>query len=102
MTTPVRSGACARRRTSCCSGAIIRKPWTRPPDFHRESEMEALLDALKTFATITEDPIDRRGDVLFRSTEALRRAHKEIDQLRSRGMPDYDGWEARLVRAGGS
>jgi ATP-dependent helicase/nuclease subunit A len=77
------------------------KAWTRPPDFNRESEMEALLDALKTFATITEDPIDRRGDVLFRSTEALRRAHKEIDQLRSRGMPDYDGWEARLCALAG-
>jgi ATP-dependent helicase/nuclease subunit A len=74
--------------------------WTRPPEFHREREMDALLDALRTFAAITEDPIDRR-DVLFLGTAALRRAHKEIDQLRSRGMPDYDGWEARLCALAG-
>jgi ATP-dependent exoDNAse (exonuclease V) beta subunit len=69
--------------------------WTRPPGFHREREMDALLDALKTFATITDAPIDRQ-ELLYKKTAPLRRAHKEIDQLRSRGMPDYDGWEARL------
>ena len=76
------------------------QPWTRPPDFHRERELDALLDALKTFAAITEDPIDRR-DVFHRETAALRRAHKDIDQLRSRGVPDYDGWEARLCALAG-
>jgi ATP-dependent exoDNAse (exonuclease V) beta subunit len=69
--------------------------WTRPPDFVRERQLDALLDALGAFAAITADPIDRK-DVLYRETAPLRRAHKEIDQLRSRGLPDYDGWEARL------
>ena len=62
--------------------------------------MDALLDALKTFATITEQPLDRH-DLLFKSTAVLRRAHKDIDQLRSRGVPDYDGWEARLCALAG-
>ena len=71
------------------------KPWTRPEAFDRERDMEALLDALKTFAEISRDPIDRR-DVLYRETWRLRHAHEEIDQLRSRGLPDFGGWEARL------
>ena len=69
--------------------------WTRPPDFNRERDMEVLLDALKTFAAISDKPIDRY-DVLFRDTWRLRHAHEEIDQLRSRGLPDFEGWEARL------
>ena len=72
-----------------------RRPWTRPADFRRESDMEALLDVLATFAKISATPIDR-GDILFRETQRLRDAHAEIDQLRSRGMPDFEGWEARL------
>jgi ATP-dependent exoDNAse (exonuclease V) beta subunit len=70
-------------------------PWTRPDGFDRERDMEALLDALKTFAEISADPIDKR-DVLFRETWRLRHAHAEINQLRSRGLPDFEGWEARL------
>jgi ATP-dependent helicase/nuclease subunit A len=71
------------------------QPWSRPEGFHRERELEALLDALSTFAAISQDPIDRK-DVLYRETALLRRAHTEIDQVRSRRMPDYDGWEARV------
>ena len=71
------------------------KPWTRPAGFDRERDMDALLDALKTFAELSKNPIDRR-DVLYRETWRLRHAHQEIDQLRSRGLPDYEGWEARL------
>ncbi|MBA3270454.1 MAG: UvrD-helicase domain-containing protein, partial [Acidobacteria bacterium] len=71
------------------------RPWTRPDGFHPEREMTALLDALATFAEISANPIDSR-DILFRETHRLRQAHKEIDQLRSRGLPDYEGWEARL------
>jgi ATP-dependent exoDNAse (exonuclease V) beta subunit len=69
--------------------------WTRPEGFLRERDMEALLDALKTFAEISRDPIDRR-DVLYRETWRLRHAHAEIDQLRARGLPDFEGWESRL------
>jgi ATP-dependent helicase/nuclease subunit A len=70
-------------------------PWTRPEGFARERDMEALLDALKTFAEISRNPIDRQ-DLLYRETWRLRQAHEEIDQLRSRGLPDFEGWEARL------
>ncbi len=70
-------------------------PWTRPEGFDRERDMEALLDALETFAEISKDPLDRR-DVLYRETWRLRHAHQEIDQLRSRRLPDFEGWEARL------
>jgi ATP-dependent exoDNAse (exonuclease V) beta subunit len=70
-------------------------PWTRPDWFDRERDMTALLDALKTFAQISQDPIDH-GDILFRETLLLRTAHAEIDRLRSRGLPDFEGWEARL------
>jgi ATP-dependent exoDNAse (exonuclease V) beta subunit len=69
--------------------------WTRPEGFDREHDMEALLDALKTFAEISRDPADPR-DVLYRETARLRHAHTEIDQLRARGLPDFEGWEARL------
>jgi ATP-dependent helicase/nuclease subunit A len=69
--------------------------WTRPESFHRERDMEALLDALKTFAEISSNPIDRQ-DLLYRETWRLRHAHEEINQLRSRGLPDFEGWEARL------
>jgi ATP-dependent helicase/nuclease subunit A len=70
-------------------------PWTQPDWFHRERDMEALLEALKTFAEISRNPADR-GDVLYRETWRLRHAHEEINQLRSRGLPDFEGWEARL------
>jgi ATP-dependent exoDNAse (exonuclease V) beta subunit len=69
--------------------------WTRPEGFDRERDMEVLLDALKTFAEISRDPLDPR-DVLHRETWRLRTAHAEIDQLRARGLPDFEGWEARL------
>ena len=71
------------------------QPWSRPEAFDRERDMEVLLDALETFAAISDKPIDRY-DVLFRDTWRLRHAHEEIDQLRSRGLPDFEGWEARL------
>jgi ATP-dependent exoDNAse (exonuclease V) beta subunit len=71
------------------------KAWTRPAGFLRERDMEALLDALATFAEISKNPIDR-GDVLYRETQRLRHAHADINQLRSRGLPDFEGWEARL------
>ena len=71
------------------------QPWTRPEGFSRERDMEVLLDALKTFAEISANPIDRY-DLLYRETQRLRLAHEEIDQLRSRGLPDFEGWEARL------
>jgi ATP-dependent exoDNAse (exonuclease V) beta subunit len=71
------------------------RAWTRPPGFAREPDMEALLDALATFVRISSHPIDR-GDLLFRETERMRQAHAEIDRLRSRGLPDFEGWEARL------
>ena len=70
-------------------------PWTRPEGFDRERDLVVLLDALKTFAEISRDPIDPR-DVLYRETTRLRTAHLEIDQLRSRRLPDFEGWEARL------
>ena len=57
--------------------------------------MEALLDALATFVRISSHPIDR-SDILFRETERMRQAHADIDRLRSRGLPDFEGWEARL------
>ena len=71
------------------------RPWTRPQGFARERDMEALLDALATFVRISSHPIDR-SDILFRETERMRQAHAEIDRLRSRGLPDFEGWEARL------
>lgn len=70
-------------------------PWRRPEHFARERDMEALLEALRTFAEISARPIDS-GDLLYRSTAPLRHAHLEIDRLRSRGLPDFEGWEARL------
>jgi ATP-dependent exoDNAse (exonuclease V) beta subunit len=71
------------------------KAWTRPAGFERERDMEVLLDALATFAEISKNPIDRQ-DILYRETQRLRLAHADIDQLRSRGLPDFEGWEARL------
>ncbi len=70
-------------------------PWTRPPGFARERETEALVDALKVFAELSKAPISR-GDLVYRNTEELRRASADIEQLRSRGHSDHDGWEARL------
>ncbi|MFP5379276.1 MAG: UvrD-helicase domain-containing protein, partial [Vicinamibacteria bacterium] len=69
--------------------------WTRPHGFNRTTEIDHLLDALEAFAAISAEPISR-SDVMFRETADLRRAHAEVDQLRSRGLADYDGWEARL------
>ena len=70
-------------------------PWRRPAGFDRDREVEALVDALKTFAELSSGPISR-SDLLFRNTEDLRRASAEIEQLQIRGHADYDGWEARL------
>jgi hypothetical protein len=74
--------------------------WTRPEGFNRERDMEVLLDALKTFDAISGAPVDQ-GDLLYRETRRLRHAHQEIDQLRSRGLPDFEGWEARLCELAG-
>lgn len=91
-------GPIARLRTAAWELSQWRdhpQPWRRPDHFTRERDMEALLESLKLFAEISSHPIDRR-DLLFRDTWRLRQAHLEIDRLRSRGLPDFDGWEARL------
>jgi ATP-dependent exoDNAse (exonuclease V) beta subunit len=69
--------------------------WRRPAGFDRDREIAALVDALKAFAALSSGPISR-SDPIFRNTEDLRRASAEIEQLRSRGHDDFDGWEARL------
>jgi ATP-dependent helicase/nuclease subunit A len=73
--------------------------WTRPAGFAREREIDELIGHLKTFAALSAQPISR-GDLLFRNTEDIRRASADIEQLRSRGHHDYDGWEARLCTLG--
>ena len=55
------------------------------------------MDPLKQFAELSASPINR-ADLLFRSTEPLRRASADIEQLRARGYADHDGWEARLCQ----
>jgi ATP-dependent exoDNAse (exonuclease V) beta subunit len=69
--------------------------WTRPAGFAREREIDLLIDRLKAFADLTAAPISR-GDLLVRKIDDLRRASADIEQSRSRGHVDYDGWEARL------
>ncbi len=73
--------------------------WTRPAGFAREREIDELLGHLKTFAELSAHPISR-GDLQFRNTEDIRRTSADIEQLRSRGHHDYDGWEARLCTLG--
>ena len=73
--------------------------WTRPAGFAREREIDELVGHLKTFADLSAHPISR-GDLLFRNTEDIRRTAADIEQLRSRGHQDYDGWEARLCMLG--
>lgn len=70
-------------------------PWRRPDDFAREAQIDALVDAIAAFTALSRSPTSR-GDLLFRKTQDIRQVHEEIDKLRSRGMRDYDGWEARL------
>jgi ATP-dependent helicase/nuclease subunit A len=69
--------------------------WSRPQGFDRESQIDHLLDAIATFTEISKSPTNR-SELLFRKTQEIRRVHGEVDQLRSRQMSDYDGWEARL------
>jgi ATP-dependent helicase/nuclease subunit A len=74
-------------------------PWTKP-DFDRVPAIEALVDELQAFASMTAGPSYAK-DPLHLDTEAARNLAAEIEIQREGAGPsgdyDYDGWEARLV-----
>jgi len=70
-------------------------PWLRPESFDRRAQIDDLLDAIAAFSELSRSPTSR-SDLLFKKTQEIRRVHAEAQQLRSRDLSDYDGWEARL------
>jgi ATP-dependent helicase/nuclease subunit A len=76
------------------------RPWRRPDAFDRESMIDRLLDAIGTFAALSQDPIGR-SEKLFTATRPLRVAWADVQQQRRRGHSDYDGWEATLCALAG-
>lgn len=69
--------------------------WMRPTRFDRQSQIDHLLDAIALFTELSQAPVNR-SDLLFKKTHEIRRVHADVQQIRARGMTDYDGWEARL------
>ena len=76
------------------------RPWTRPHDFDRETQIDHLLDAIGAFSQLSAAP-SSKSDFLYRDTEPIRRAWAEIQPPRTRGFTDYDGWEATLCDLAG-
>jgi ATP-dependent helicase/nuclease subunit A len=70
--------------------------WTRDPDWRREADIDALLSAVETMATMS-DRAAWRDDPVFKNLAAVRAMAAEIGRARREGPPDYDGWEAGLA-----
>ncbi len=75
-------------------------PWTRPDGFSRDRDIDHLLDGMATLCEATRQPSSPR-DPLARALERVRRVWDEIEPLRRRGQPDYDGWEGALCALAG-
>ena len=70
-------------------------PWLRPEGFTRDRDIDHLLDAMATLCEATVAPSSPR-DPLARAIDRVRRVWADIQPLRQRGHPDYDGWEGAL------
>jgi ATP-dependent exoDNAse (exonuclease V) beta subunit len=75
-------------------------PWTRPDGFSRDRDIDHLLDGMATLCEATRQPSSPR-DPLARALERVRRVWADIEPLRRRGQPDYDGWEGALCALAG-
>ena len=71
-------------------------PWSRDPDWDRDTAVEALLHAVEIMGDLAARA-SWREDPVFKNLVAVRAMALEIRRARSEGVLDYDGWEAALI-----